>query len=205
MTASSRSFAIVPAAGDSLRMGDPKLLLAWQGKPLIQHVLDVWKASRVHATLVIVRPDDQELAQIVERAGAIVVRPPLPPPDMRASVAFGLGEVRRLFQPAGHDAWLVAPADMPRLSTAIIDRLIEEHAASPDAALTPLIDGRRGHPALFPWHWTPRMRYLEAEEGINALLQDGNCRAIDCSDLASEAEAFDDIDSPEDFERLKQA
>src|SRR5438105_1210963 len=109
-------FAIVPAAGESVRMGRPKLLLPWQGKTLLEHVLEAWKASRVRATFVVVRPDDEPLIKVAEAAGAIVLRPPLPPPDMRASVCFGVGEIRQMFSPQDSDAWLVAPADLPRLS-----------------------------------------------------------------------------------------
>jgi molybdenum cofactor cytidylyltransferase len=201
MTPTLRAFAIVPAAGDSQRMQRPKLLLHWREKALIEHVLDAWTASQVRATAVVVRPDDDELAAVVERHGAIVVRPPLPPPDMRASVSFGLGEIRRLFSPLAQDAWLVAPADLPRLSTPVIDRLIAEHIGHPDAALRPVVGSRRGHPVLFPWHWTPRVRDLNADEGLNTLLQDGLTRDVDCGDLLRPAD-LNDIDTPGDFEQL---
>jgi molybdenum cofactor cytidylyltransferase len=201
MPSPPRAFAIVPAAGDSLRMRQPKLLLPWQEKPLIEHVLAAWKSSLVRATVVVIRPDDNELAAVAEKAGVLLVRPPLPPPDMRASVSFGLGEIRRLFDPQAHDAWLVAPADLPRLSTQVIDRLITEHVAQPDAALVPVAGSRRGHPVLFPWHWTTRVRHLEPDEGLNALLRDGVSREIDCADLLEPA-AFDDVDTPQDYDRL---
>ena len=118
---------------------------------------------------------------IAEAAGEIVVRPPLPPPDMRTSVTFGLGEIRRLFSPTDADAWLVAPADLPRLSTAVIDRVIASRAgfqpaveseplagwkpALQQTALVPVAHGRRGHPVLFPWSWTERMKQLAADQG----------------------------------------
>jgi molybdenum cofactor cytidylyltransferase len=183
-------------------MQQPKLLLSWKGKTILEHVIAAWKASQVRAVAVVVRQEDQELANVAERAGALLVRPPLPPPDMRASVSFGLGEIRRLFQPTAHDAWLVAPADLPRLSTQVIDRLIAEHAAQPDAALVPIAGSRRGHPVLFPWHWTTRVRHLEPEEGLNTLVRDGLTREIQCDHLLG-PDAFDDVDTPEDYERLK--
>lgn len=41
-----RAFAIVPAAGESRRMGGPaKLLLPLQGVPLIAHTLIAWQAA----------------------------------------------------------------------------------------------------------------------------------------------------------------
>jgi molybdenum cofactor cytidylyltransferase len=121
---------------------------------------------------------------------------------MRASVSFGLGEIRRLFEPAAHDAWLVAPADMPRLSCQVIDRLIAEHTGQPDMALVPMSGKRRGHPVLFPWHWTTRVRHLEADEGLNVLLRDGLTREVQCDDLLR-ADAFNDLDTPEDYQNLR--
>ena len=43
---STRSFAVVPAAGRSRRMGRPKLLLPWGESTIIQQVLGAWRASQ---------------------------------------------------------------------------------------------------------------------------------------------------------------
>ena len=44
--------AIVPAAGMSVRMGQNKLLLTFQGKPLIAHAVDTLLASAVDEVVV---------------------------------------------------------------------------------------------------------------------------------------------------------
>ncbi len=198
---SATAFAIVPAAGDSKRMGQSKLLLPWQGRTLLEHAIAAWKASRVRAIFVVVRPDDQVLARIAENAGAMVVRPPLPPPDMRASICFGLGEIRRLFSPTAADAWLMAPADIPRVSSQVIDRLISAHLPDQPAALVPTVGGKRGHPVLFPWPWTERIKHLAEDQGLNALVAEGPTRELDCSDLVTTG-AFDDIDTRAEYESL---
>jgi molybdenum cofactor cytidylyltransferase len=120
---------------------------------------------------------------------------------MRASVAFALGEIRRLFSPYTRDAWLAAPADLPRLSAAVIDRLIEEHRRDPSGALVPTVQQRRGHPVLFPWNWATRVRQLGAEEGLNSLLREGRTQEVDCSDLIQAVE-LNDVDTPEDYQGL---
>jgi molybdenum cofactor cytidylyltransferase len=58
-----RSFAIVPAAGRSARMGAPKLLLPLGDRPVIDWVLAAWTASRVTRTVVVVRADDAPLLE----------------------------------------------------------------------------------------------------------------------------------------------
>ena len=59
-----RSFAVIPAAGRSQRMGQPKLLLPWGRTTVIEHVLGVWRASRVTHTVIVVHPDDKFLAEL---------------------------------------------------------------------------------------------------------------------------------------------
>src|SRR5690606_37389168 len=53
---SVRSFAILPAAGQSRRMGAPKLLLPWGETTLIGEVIRSWKDSRVDQVLVVIHP-----------------------------------------------------------------------------------------------------------------------------------------------------
>src|SRR5207249_3730723 len=95
-----------------------------------------------------------------------------PPPDMKASLQAALKHIERQHAPNRSDAFLVAPADMPRLSTAIIDRLVERHAAGQEATiLVPTIAGRRGHPVLFPWSLAEEVFALAADEGLNVLVE----------------------------------
>jgi molybdenum cofactor cytidylyltransferase len=42
---SARAFAIIPAAGESRRMGEPKLLLPVNGRPLIAHTISAWLSA----------------------------------------------------------------------------------------------------------------------------------------------------------------
>ena len=193
-----QSFAVIPAAGRSVRMGRPKLLLPWGKSTVIEHVLSVWRASRVGRIVVVVHPDDGELAEVCRAAGAEVVVPDGPPPQMRDSARRGLAYVQRRYTPESRDVWLLAPADMPRLSSAVIDQLLAAHRPQSPEILLPAIEGRRGHPVLFPWHLVDAVETLPAEDGVNALLARHPVRQISCS----EASILDDLDTPEDYRRL---
>ena len=54
-----RTFAIVPAAGHSRRMGQAKLLLPWAVGTVIDSVLQAWTTSSVDRTYIVVRAADQ--------------------------------------------------------------------------------------------------------------------------------------------------
>ncbi len=218
-----RSFAIIPAAGHSARMGRPKLLLPWGRGTVIESVLAAWCASHVDGIVAVVRSDDGQLADVCHRAGAEVAVPETPPPEMKDSVAAGLAYIQKRFAPDADDAWLLAPADMPTLSPQVIDRLLAEHAEAVRAAkstrergtakpasegrdspgratiLVATFQGKRGHPVLFPWVLAQQVPLLVPHEGVNALLARYCVREVACGD----ASILDDLDTPAEYRRQR--
>jgi molybdenum cofactor cytidylyltransferase len=200
-----RAFAILPAAGRSRRMGQPKLLLPWGDTSLIQQVVGHWRASQVEQVLVVVHPDDKALAQQCESAGAFVVRPTSPPPEMKDSIWCGIQAAEHQFQAGRGDVWLVAPADMPQLQPDAINAVIsayEQQGENPPAE--PRIwaarhAGRRGHPVLFPWSLAADVPTLKADEGLKTLL---GHYPVEYVDVASDG-IFADVDTPEDYDRQR--
>lgn len=192
------SFAIIPAAGISARMGSPKLLLPWAGKSIIEHVLGAWLASRVTRVVIVMRPDDEELATAVRQIDVDVVIPNEPPPEMKDSVRHALDHIERRYLPQPTDAWLLAPADMPRLSTEVIDRLLTEQQPDSPEILIPEVAGKRGHPVLFPWRLASEATRLPEGEGLNSLVARHAVRLVPCDDGA----ILEDLDTPDDYQRL---
>jgi molybdenum cofactor cytidylyltransferase len=209
-----QSFAVVPAAGDSVRMGQPKLLLPVGGQPLIWHTLAAWVRSSVSRIVVVVRPADDALSNCLSEfkvqgskfkaAGHLdVVVPRSPPPDMKASLQAALTHIQQHHSPTGDDAFLVAPADMPNLSTPIINRLLARHSGDIAVILAPTIAGRRGHPVLIPWPLAPEAFALQADEGLNTIIDRQTVELVPCDDLAGAGEsAFADIDTPDQYQQL---
>jgi molybdenum cofactor cytidylyltransferase len=201
-----QTFAVIPAAGRSQRMGQPKLLLPWGASTVIEQVLAAWRASAVDHVVMIVHPEDGELAALARKCGAHVVQPAVPPPEMKVSIRAGLEEISRRFQPAADDAWLLAPADMPLLSHDVIVRLIEAHRAQASAhnASEPTIwaaaaGGRRGHPVLFPWSLAREVDDLKEDDGLNVLLARHPVRTVEADAQA----VLEDLDTPQDYGRLR--
>src|SRR5688572_8196026 len=185
MTKPFRSFAIIPAAGQSRRMGAPKLLLPWQGSMLIEHVIGAWRQSDVDELIVVVSPDNQPLIDVCRRLPCRLVVPTTPPPEMKASVCRGLEFIERELAPAANDVWLVAPADLPALSPAAIDTVLAAHDPLDPVILVPRHDSRRGHPALFPWRLAAEAVALRETESLKDLLARSPLREIDLADSHS--------------------
>lgn len=198
-----RSFAIIPAAGRSLRMGVAKLLLPWGEQTVIEAVIGAWRASGVSRVILTVHPDDVELARLGRAAGAEAVVVDPPPADMKASVLAGLAYVEAKYRPGPQDAWLLAPADMPLLKPESIDRLLaaakENLLRDRQEILALSRAGRRGHPVLFPWPLVAAARQLPSDAGLNRLLEQSGCRELPADDEGG----FVDLDTPADYQRWR--
>jgi molybdenum cofactor cytidylyltransferase len=185
-------------------MGQAKLLLPLAGRPLVLHTIAAWQQSKVHRVIVVVRPGDEPLAGAVRTADVDIVIPGAPPPDMKASLQAALRHIERVYNPIETDAFLVAPADMPRLSPAIINRLIQQHETGPKLEiLVPMLHGKHGHPVLFPWPLASQVHALPSIAGLDALVHDHQTRFVPSEDLVPSGEyPFADIDTPEEFHRI---
>jgi molybdenum cofactor cytidylyltransferase len=197
---SVRLFAVVPAAGQSRRMGRPKLLLPLGTSTVIAQMLSVLKRSEIAATIVVVRPDDEPLRSAVAACGATPLQPNVPPPEMRQSVEHALRHLETRFHPRADDGWLLAPADHPLLDPEVITRMITEWRRFPRKIVVPVYQGRRGHPTLFPYCMATDVFNLPADEGLNSLLK---VHATEIVQIDTDSPAVvADLDTPDDYARL---
>jgi len=194
------SFAIVPAAGRSVRMGRPKLLLPWGRTTVIEHVLDAWNTSAVDHCVVVVHPDDAQLAEICRRCEAEVVTPAVAPPEMKDSVQAGLTFVAERYKPRPEDFWLLAPADMPGLTRGMIDVLLVAAERAVGQIVAPRFHNGHGHPVVFPWPMAVEVARLRAGEGINAIVDRSEIHFVDYSQSA----VLEDMNNEEEYERLRE-
>lgn len=126
---SPRHFALIPAAGIGARMGTdrPKQYAPIGGKPMLQHVLDTFAASRTIAhVFVVVGAKDGYIEQMLSKAPHCAGRVTIlynGGATRHESVLNGLHAMR---EHAGDNDWvLVHDAARPGLTTALIDRLAE--------------------------------------------------------------------------------
>ena len=146
--------AIVLAAGASTRMGRPKQLLPWGGRPMVRHVAEIFARSMASEVVVVVGCRADAVARAVlgnEHCAGAPVRVAVNAAwedGMASSVACGVAAAR-----ADADAFLIALSDHPAVDVGVVDVLIAAFAGrSPGerarAVLAPVHAGRRGHPVL---------------------------------------------------------
>ena len=195
-------FAIVPAAGNSLRMGaQHKLLLPWHGATVIDQVLSAWTESLATQVIVIVRRDDVDLQKACQRWPTVdVVVPDDDPEDMKRSIQLGLQHIAASGAPKDSDRWMVAPADLPTLASPLVNQVIDV-SRNTDSIVVPRFGDCRGHPVSFPWSLMPDVFKLADNLGINSLVENHSVLWLD---LPADQHP-DDIDTPEDYARLLRA
>jgi molybdenum cofactor cytidylyltransferase len=196
-------FAVLPAAGKSLRMGRPKLSLPLGERTILEHVLAALHQAGVEHILVVLPPHGGELATVARKAGAYVHLLAEETADMRATVQQGLSWLEQRFPPRSDDAWLLVPADHPTLSSSVVGELDKAHKNHPECSIfVPTFDGRRGHPLALTWRHVAGMRAHVAGEGWNSYVRQ---HADDVREVAVETESvLWDLDTPEDYERLRR-
>lgn len=198
MTDSSRRlFALIPAAGRSRRMGTSKLLLPWNGKTVVEHLIGTLTRSEITAVTIVIRPDDHALRDVVQQTSAIVVVPDHEPPEMRDSIELGLRAIRQRFAPSDNDGWLLIPADHPLIEPVVLDGLLIRWSHADCQALLPMFGARRGHPTLLCWSLAARIEQLPQDVGVNTLLRsEPNLVTEWATDRES---VLADLDTPEDY------
>lgn len=193
--------AIIPACGHSTRMGRPKLTLPIGERTIIEHVVCSLLAGGVSRVLVVIGPHLPEVGRLASSAGAEVLTLAEPTPDMRATVECGLTWMEERIHPQPHDWWLLAPADQPLLSAAVVRELLAFASGEQRCSvLVPTNGGKRGHPVLMQWRLVRGIRALPMALGVNAYLRQmtSETREVAIGDSGILA----DLDTPEDYQRI---
>jgi molybdenum cofactor cytidylyltransferase len=188
--------AILLAAGESRRMGSPKLLLKWGDSTIIEKSVDALLASKVDELIVVLGYRAQEISRTLGSRRLKITINPQYRMGMSTSIRRGLGQV----DPKS-EVILVALADLPFIETDVINHLIDSYRRNPYGIVLPSYKGERGHPVILS-----RFRY---QEEMNHLTGDRGCRPIldlhpgDVLEVEVDSESVvADIDSWEQYKAM---
>jgi len=198
-------FAIVPAAGLSRRMGQPKLVMDLGGKTVIERLLTTLSHPTVTETVVVFRCGDGGLANAinsVDSGNVQTVQPKIDPPDMRTSVEHAITSIRTRHSPQPGDGWMLIPADHPVLDGRVLNDLIAAWQTTDEDILIPQHGDQNGHPTFFRWALTERLNEIPEDCGLNWLRTAPGIRIrklpVDSDSILL------DLDTPDDYKRIQQ-
>ena len=139
--------AIILSGGASQRMGSPKALLPYQGRPFLEHLLDVTTHPKIGARRVVLGAHAELIADAVRLAVNEVVINEDWEQGQLSSIQAGIRSL-----PAGTDGVILCLIDHPLITAGLIDDLIGRfYSDRTDRPLIvlPIYQGKRGHPVLF--------------------------------------------------------
>ena len=192
----TRVAALVLAAGGSSRMGSPKQLLDWGGRPLVRAAVEVALAARLDPLLVVVGGAQAQVADALAGLPLRMIANPDHATGQSSSLRAGIAALGQ-----NADAVVVLLGDQPFVTAAIVEQLVAEWRASGAAIIAPTYAGQRGNPVLFARTVFPELLAVQGDQGARAVLAADRARV--------RLVAFDDprpladIDTPEDYERLR--
>jgi len=158
----------VLAAGGSRRLGRPKQLLDWGGRPLLERVVaavHTWPASPV---LVVLGAHAEDILDRADLGPALVVVNPEWEEGIASSLRVGFDLLAR----EGMADWtFVALGDQPRIPPDVPPALLSAAGESGREAIVPVYRYQRGNPVLVGRPLWPRMMSLQGDAGAGALLR----------------------------------
>jgi molybdenum cofactor cytidylyltransferase len=187
--------AIVLAAGHGARFDATrgKLLTDFGGRPLVRCAVEAALGSKAPKTIVVTGHTRDEMERALAGLPVVFAYNPDFASGMASSLRAGLAHA------ADSAGALALLADMPDVTSAILDQLIAAFNCAPDrAAVAPVYQGRRGNPVLLGRRLFPRLALLNGDEGARRLL--GSTEGV-LEIAVDEKSVLADIDTREDLER----
>jgi CTP:molybdopterin cytidylyltransferase MocA len=137
-----KTAAVLLAAGLSTRMGTPKMLIPWEGRPVVRVMAKKFLSAGVDHVLVVTGEGRTEVENSLRGLRVRTVFNPRFREDMATSVKTGVEAL-----PVEVDFLFITPADHPWLSVTTVTGLLDAARANPDQAIfQPVFESRGGHP-----------------------------------------------------------
>ncbi|HVR60499.1 MAG TPA: nucleotidyltransferase family protein [Polyangia bacterium] len=186
----ARIGCVVMAAGASRRMGLPKQLLRFRGRPLLLRAVQAAQHSAATLSAVVLGASRDRVARAIAGTGIETVDNADWRQGMSSSVRAAVAWARM----RDCDGLLLAVGDQPHLTSEHLDALIAASAGATRIAAS-AYDDVLGVPALFPWEMFQRLESLSGDAGARALLQHLAFRVVS----VPWPEGAADIDRPSDL------
>lgn len=193
----SRIAAVILAAGMSSRMGGAKQLLRLGEHTLLEHVLENVRTSRVGDIVLVLGHAAETIRKSIDAKNLNIVVNDAYREGMGSSLRTGVSAL-----PAEIDAAFIVLADQPFVRPGTLRLLMDRYRESNAQIVIPTYKGFRGNPVLLDRSVFPDVMALTGDIGCRAIF--GNHLEGIVKVPVEDLGILLDVDSQEDFDRLKQ-
>lgn len=187
-------WAIILAAGESKRMGKPKLLLPFGNKTIIETVVDNAIQSKVDEVLVVLGSNAEKIGEKIRDLPAKTSINPNFTQGMLSSIQWGFENL-----PEDVDAVLIMLGDQPMIPSSVIDRIIEAYRRTGKGIIIPIYEKRRGHPILIDMKYKDEVKKISPDTGLRALIHSHTEDILEIE--VDDPGILRDIDTVEDYKK----
>jgi len=188
--------ATILAAGQSKRMGQPKMLLPWGKMTVLETVLATYKAAGIDRLLVVTGGDRERIEVLIGKTAQTVFNPHFAEGEMLSSVQAGLAGLGMEVE-----AVLIGLGDQPQVQERSVRLVVDGYRESGASIVVPSFQMRRGHPWLVTRaHWDEILR-LRSPASLRDFLG-RHAEEIHYVEIDNNS-ILQDLDTPEDYLKSK--
>jgi len=189
--------AVILAAGESSRLGQPKQLIQFRGKSLLHRIVDAAKKARCSPTVAVIGSDREEVERELKAEGAIIVENENWRLGIGTSIRVGM---RRLIDKAPTlEAVVLLVCDQPFVDARAIARLIRLREKTKRAIVASRYANTLGVPALFDRSCFQELLALDNATGAKTVILSNRERVAEFPF----PEGKIDIDTASDYKKLR--
>jgi len=141
--------AIILAAGESKRMGEPKMMLKWEETTVLEHVISIFAKAGLEDILVVTGSHRDEVDEIVSRSKKLfpvrrIFNEKFASGEMLSSIQCGLRDLME----KGVGAAMIGLGDQPQVQEGSVRMVCDAFNKTESPLVVPSYQMRRGHPWL---------------------------------------------------------
>lgn len=160
---------VLLAAGASVRMGEPKQQLLFQGKTLLQRATQAALESVCTPIAVVLGANAEILCTELGGEPVIVVQNEAWQEGMASSLRSGLQKLLNM-EPA-ITSCLFMVCDQPYVTAAVLDNLVQQKKKNEKGIIASAYHNTLGTPVLFDKKYFPALLALEGQEGAKKIIR----------------------------------
>jgi xanthine/CO dehydrogenase XdhC/CoxF family maturation factor/CTP:molybdopterin cytidylyltransferase MocA len=186
--------AIILAAGESRRMGSPKLLLPYLDKTIIEKVIEQVLQSEVKHIIVVLGSEKDKIRNQIRDYPVIIAENPDYQNGMLSSIQTGLRAL-----PDDTDAVMLLLGDQPMVTGPVIDQLTDTYRHSDKGIFIAVHKEKRGHPIIIKIKYRKEIEQLTFKNSMHDFTRKFAQDILEVE--TGTQDILRDIDTPEDYHK----